>query len=199
MIKDLVFNDALERRLHSLMSHPSESERFLLFFGEPGSGKTTFAKRFAQQFSTEDYYFPMNETGLSEKLFETINKLATYTAFCEDDERPFKRVIILDEFHNISRNKQDKFKTLYDEVDSDVRIIYVLNTELRKKSLSDILSPAMRSRCDAIDFNVREKDKESYFEKIKHLYPYLRRNDVLANIHDHRKLNRLNKNAHLML
>lgn len=197
LFNDLVFNDALARRLSLLINQPTRLPKFVVFFGEPGTGKTTFAKRYANYVASDVSYTPVSENTLSAKEFDAIRDRLRSASLFDNDDKPFSRVQVIDEFHNISKNKQDKFKTFHDELRDNQRFIFVLNTEARKKSLPDVMSPAMMSRCFAIDFNVPHEDKASYYEKIKHLYPYLRRTDILANIHDHRKLSDLNSIAEL--
>ena len=76
--------------------------------------------------------------------------------FDEDDTKHFSRLFIIDEFHNLSLNKQDKFKTIHDRLDDGMRFIFILNTDGRagvRGRLHHRMSPAMLSRCFPFSFD----------------------------------------------
>lgn len=200
-----VVTDELEAKLLRLINNPDCLPTFTVLYGEPGIGKTTFAKWFANENSTHHRYFAINESGLDKKVWEDI---ASYfrsglLRYEDEEERSIGKLVVIDEFHNAHRNAQDRFKTLYDELDNrpnnDQRVIFVMNTDSRvaNKQIHDLLSPAMYSRMYRLSFDVPERCVDEIVEKSKRLYPDLPENQIRALLPDHRQLQRLQKFAKL--
>ena len=123
-----VFHNELEAKLLRLVDRSDRLPPFIILYGEPGTGKTSFAKWFAEEYASCMNYFPINETGLNKEVWHKISRCHT-TASLYDEGKPISRLVILDEFHNATRNQQDKFKTLYDQIserDIGDRFIFVL-------------------------------------------------------------------------
>ena len=187
-----VFHNELEAKLLRLVDRSDRLPPFIILYGEPGTGKTSFAKWFAEEYASCMNYFPINETGLNKEVWHKISRCHT-TASLYDEGKPISRLVILDEFHNATRNQQDKFKTLYDQIserDIGVQFIFVLNTNARVvgKQIHDLLSPAMYSRMYRLSFDVPERLVDEVVEKSKRLYPGLSENEIRATLPDHRQL-----------
>ena len=199
-----VFTDELEAKLRRLIDRPERLPPFTVLYGEPGIGKTTFAKWFADENATDARYFPINETGLDKKVWERIEALTLYASLpLDEEEKTISRIAIIDEFHNAHKNHQDRFKTLYDYLEStpenDARLIFIMNTDSRvaNKQIHNLLSPAMYSRMYRLPFDVPERCVDEIVEKSKRLYPDLPETQIRAFLPDHRQLKRLQQFAEL--
>lgn len=198
-----VFTDELEAKLFRLIDQPEFLPTFTVLYGEPGIGKTTFAKWFAEEHSTNSRYFAINESGLDKNVWEDIASTFRSAAFRlqNQEEKAITKLVIIDEFHNASKNAQDRFKTLYDSLeatpDNDERIIFIMNTDSRvaNKQIHDLLSPAMYSRMYRLSFDVPERCVDEIVDKSKRLYPDLSENQIKALLPDHRQLQRLQRFA----
>ena len=200
-----VFTDELETKLLRLIDKPKCLPTFTVLYGESGIGKTTFAKWFAKENATYSRYFPINESGLDKKVWADIESTFRNARLPlqDEEERTISKLVIIDEFHNAPKNAQDRFKTLYDSLDSrpdnDQRVIFVMNTDSRvaNKQIHDLLSPAMYSRMYRLSFDVPKRCVDEIVEKSKRLYPDLPENQIRALLPDHRQLQRLQKFAKL--
>ena len=199
MFNNYVFPDRLEKTLTGLVERTEVFGGFVSFYGEPGIGKTSFAKKFGENYFNDVMYVPCNEEGLPKKDWENLlSRLRSVNIFGEEANK-MNRLFIIDEFHNLPRNKQDKFKTLFDRLGKDDFFIFIFNTDGNKgKSVSHFLSQAMKSRCKNISFDVRSCENEEVLEKAISLYQHLDKDLVNDLLPDHRQLQRENQLAELI-
>jgi len=197
LIGDYILATDIERKLCDLGKHPTKLPAFSVFYGEPGTGKTSVAKRFGKLFSGQTNYYPVNESGLPEKEWGEIknNYNGSTLPIGDDDEKVLRKVYILDEFHNLPRKKQERFKTIYDDLPDDVRFIFVLNTEGNRKRLHHFLSPAMMSRCHPYCFDVPVSEVDEVVTKAQLVYQNLTMEKIKCLLPDHRLLERENRFA----
>jgi replication-associated recombination protein RarA len=199
MFNNYVFPDRLEKTLTALVERTEVFGGFVSFYGEPGIGKTSFAKKFGENYFNDVMYVPCNEEGLPKKDWENLlGRLRSVNIFGEEANK-MNRLFIIDEFHNLPRNKQDKFKTLFDQLKKDNLFIFIFNTDGNKgKGVDNFLSPAMKSRCKNISFDVRSCENEEVLEKAISLYQHLDKDLVNDLLPDHRQLQRENQLAELI-
>ena len=198
IFKDLVLPDGL-KRLGLLLDNPELIPPFTLFYGEPATGKTTVANRIASQLAGSSYYIPCNETGLSNGDWDKIQSFDQYSLE-RDETKPLEKVYIIDEFHNCSSSKQDRFKTIYDTFEScerlkGVKFIFIMNLEAggRRVALESKLSHAMRSRMvEKVNFDVRMDEVESMMDSYRLAYGNLDDLQIRGLMPDHRRLQREN-------
>ncbi|MBT5197336.1 MAG: hypothetical protein HOM06_07245 [Gammaproteobacteria bacterium] len=53
LVENYVFTNALKETLFRIEMEPEKMPKFLVFFGEPATGKTTFAKTFANNMACD--------------------------------------------------------------------------------------------------------------------------------------------------
>jgi len=201
LLNGLVFTKEHEERMLSLIRNPKEFPRFLVFYGEPGTGKTTMARRFAKEFAHDEVYLPMNEVDLSSVWKSRIQNALMTMPIVNDysESKEFDRVFIIDEFHNVSVNKQNRFNTIIERCYDRMLFIFVLNTDATKSSevLSKRLSPAMRSRCCAFNFNMTNSESIALLSKAEEVFKNLSRDQIKRYLPDFRKIEQENRIAGL--
>jgi replication-associated recombination protein RarA len=199
IIDNYVFPDRVEKILNLLVERTDLFNGFASFYGEPGIGKTSFAKKFGENYFNDVMYVPCNEEGLPKKDWDNLLKRLRSVNLFGGEANKMNCLFIIDEFHNLPRNKQDKFKTLFDRLGKDDFFIFIFNTDGNKgKSVSHFLSQAMKSRCKNIQFDVRSCENEEVLEKAISLYQHLDKDVVNDLLPDHRQLQRENQLAELL-
>lgn len=205
ILDGLVLSETLERQLRLLEKYPEKFPKFLVFHAEPGVGKTTVAKRLADKLATDVAYLPVNESGVNKEFFERVIKKRLHSVtldnFTEGDcSKRYSRIFIIDEFHNVAKSQQDKFKTIYDLQHSDVKFIFVLNTDFKKKKfLHHVLTPPMISRCKSFNFDVSENEKEQLLDRAEKVFPHLDRQTLSRLFPDYRSMAQENELASLFV
>ena len=205
ILDGLVLSETLERQLRLLEKYPEKFPKFLVFHAEPGVGKTTVAKRLADKLATDVAYLPVNESGVNKEFFEKVIKKRLHSVtlddFTEGDcSKRYSRIFIIDEFHNVAKSQQDKFKTIYDLQHSDVKFIFVLNTDFKKKKfLHHVLTPPMISRCKSFNFDVSENEKEQLLDRAEKVFPHLDRQTLSRLFPDYRSMAQENELASLFV
>lgn len=200
-IDQFIFTDRLRGELQVLRTYPEllQLTPVLCFHGEPGVGKTSFAKLLCAELCADTQYFPMNERSLKNGFIEDqIKPLLRTRPIVNANEGNISRGIILDEFHNLSKKDQDRFKVVLDDV-TDCLVVICLNTE-QDKPLSNRLTPPILSRVHHIDFNTAKGDEDELYElvsKVKDKFPMLSATKVLGWLPDMRRIFREGKMSEL--
>lgn len=203
LLENMMLTPLLEKQLTALIEQPKKFPRFLVFHGEPGTGKTSFARQFAQLNAVHETYIPVNEIKLNQVWEKEIEVPLHTKAISFDDvesEKPFDRIFVIDEFHNISTNQQDRFKTVFDRLNKRTLFIFVLNTDARKPSevLSRKLSSAMYSRCYEFNFDIPKIQCAQLIPKAQKVFPNLTVEQIKALMPDFRKMTQENEVASLV-
>ena len=180
-IDDFIFSKKLRSKLQFLIDNPEKMPRVLCFYGNPGNGKTTFAKYLASKISKEVHYYDSNSFKMdgtsSSAILKSINesyRTVSIYEFVEGNEylkdRPFNRAFIIDEFHNSSAQTQDGYKIAVEEISKTGSIfIFILNTD-EKETYEKRVTPAMRSRFYDIKFDLDDYQIDEVCELVKSKY-----------------------------
>lgn len=190
---DLIFTPTLKRRLSLMVEKPSLFPEYSVLYGEPATGKTTFAKRYGELVANTVTYIPCNETGLSNDVWDNLQRsLHSIDLSNIGETKPLSRLYIFDEFHNVSTNKQDRFKTIHDDLPEDIKFFFIVNTDAKsrnKRRVDQVLSGAMNSRCrNQLCFDYRRDEFDLLLDDLKGLYPHLSENQIVGLFPDHRRL-----------
>ena len=179
---NFIFPEKLRSKLQFLIDNPEKMPRVLCFYGNPGNGKTTFAKYLALSIAKEVQYYDSNrfkaEGKASNSILRSINdscRTIPMYEFIEGYEhlknKPFNRAFIIDEFHNSSDQTQDSYKIAVEEISKNSSIfIFILNTD-EKETYEKRVTPAMRSRFYDIKFDLEVHQIDEVFGLVKNKYP----------------------------
>ena len=119
LFENFIFTDRLTKQLKGLVERPDilRITPILCFHGRPGVGKTSFGKLLMNHLCNDPQYFPMNERSLRNNFIEEkIRPLIRTVSLLGDGGKVFPRGIFLDEFHNLTKKDQERFKVVFDEV-----------------------------------------------------------------------------------
>ena len=191
---EFIFHGELRKRLEWLLKNPEKIPSPLCFYGEPGIGKTSFAKYLAECVAGDTNYVDMNEYKVngasSDKLLVTIKRIAAANSLTAKDA-VWRRAIILDEWHNASHSQQDAYKVPFESYVGDNKTLFILclNTS-RRKGIDDVLSSAIKSRCHAISFNTKVSQLAELKGLVMSKFPQLQEAHVMTMLPDMRQIQR---------
>jgi len=191
-LNDFILFPRLEKELKYYLENPTEIDYPLCFYGLPGIGKTTFAR-----YLTSKYSYDVTEYDSSNDMFSIIPDVerrlrgGSLSTFMTDEDKPFNRGIIIDEFHDFTDVRQDKFKKILEKITGpyDCMVVICLNTD-SKNPIEKRMTPAIRSRCDLINFNPSLDDVEPMINQLNEKYPELSRDFLVKTYPDLRKIMR---------
>jgi len=186
-MNNFIFSNELKTELQFLLNNPTKLPSSLCFFGKPGNGKTTFAKFLSKEIGKEVQYYDSNnfkiEGTTSSVILKSINESSRtipLNQFVKGNEtlreKPFDRVFIIDEFHNLTIQTQDGFKVVVEDMSKRNNLfIFILNTDsnIKKETYEKRVSPAMRSRFYSIQFDIKENQIEEVCEIVKQKHPHV--------------------------
>lgn len=169
-VEDFIFTERLKGELQYLRTHPEvikELTPVLCFYGYAGVGKTSFAKLLLDELCGEAnvFYHPMNEGMLKanflEQKIEPLFRRNLGQLLLDGEYKPLATGVILDEFHNLTRKEQDRFKVKFDDVLQSPCIDVVImccnieppESKVKKYHLSQVLTEPILSRVHRINFN----------------------------------------------
>ena len=164
--------------------------KVVVLYGYPGTGKTSFAKLFAETFADQVDYHAMNEhtKDVDSRVFK--NKLLMNRknmSLFQNDSKKFETISILDEFHNISPKQQDTFKVIFENL-REKDLVFVCLNITKDRSLEKQLSEPLKSRSYCINFNVQRREKTSHVDALSKLYPTLKEAELSAWLPDMRRI-----------
>ena len=157
------------------------------FYGLPGSGKTTYAKSLGSRLAHETNYI---DCALKPPTKIEVTDLANASLLpLFDDYKPFDRCIILDEFHNLSPKDQSCYKVQIEANRDRTLYIFCLNVS-EKKLYAKSVEVAIRSRCEAVCFDLQKSEADEHAEKVHRHFPSLTVREIELLLPDMRQVAR---------
>ncbi|MCU4117182.1 replication-associated recombination protein A [Mycoplasma zalophi] len=154
-INDLLLDKEFKELFNKIIEY--KDLRSLIFYGSPGTGKTTIAFILANELSHENNFGYFNAaTDNKNKLIELIEK---------------NRIIIIDEIHRLNKDKQD---ILLPYLENGLITIYATTTE----NPFFKINPALRSRTNIFEL------KKPTVNNMSNYLEYLNNKFQLINIKD---------------
>jgi DNA polymerase III delta prime subunit len=160
-LEDLIIPDRIRTKLNDgVYQH-------LLFFGSPGTGKTSAAKAMCHQFGLEYRYINASDETSVDVIREKITKFCT-TASLTSLEGKLK-VVILDEIDGVSDQFNKALKATMDSFSKNTRFIATTN-HINK------IPEAVLSRFEQINFDfTKEEESEQLKFYMKRVYEIIKK------------------------
>ncbi len=153
---DLVLSERLRNRLKRM--YDTKNVMNMLFYGKPGSGKTTAAKIFTE---SEDFTVITINGSLETSIEEVRTKIQNFATTCSLFNTP--KICFIDEADYLSKNAQAALRGLIEQTSSNCRFIFTAN-DLSK------IHPALCSRLYQVCFDLTAsqigKALESYTARV---------------------------------
>ena len=190
---DFIFNDELKTQLKWLLDNTKKIPPVLCFYGFSGNGKSSFARFLSKEVGTTAHYFDMNRycaNGNSfGKMLEDITFAISQGSVFGNYNKTWKRVIILDEFHNATSRQQDTLKTILESHSRNNNCLFILCLNVKTGGyLEDEITPAIVSRVHPISFNTKITDISELKQSVIDKFPMLKIEDIEKHLPDLRRI-----------
>ncbi|AWX69676.1 replication-associated recombination protein A [[Mycoplasma] anseris] len=154
LLKDFLGDENLKKLFQFIIEN--NDFRSFIFYGKPGTGKTTISYILANQLNVSFDYF----NAAIDKKEDLIKKIE------------LNKILIIDEIHRLNKDKQD---ILLPYLENDLITIYATTTENPYFKLN----PALRSRCHIIE--IQQPSPEIIVQRLKQINQECNHNLNLTN------------------
>jgi len=191
---DFIFSNETTKKLKFFVDNPQKMPKVVCFYGQYGTGKTSFAKYFASNFAYNKLYIDAANDSLKEIVDKFTSFVVTKHLYFEHDERPISKVLIIDEIHNLRKNDFDKLKIPFEKYteNGNVKFILCANCEAGK-NIRETLTQAIYSRTHPVSFDIQKYELGEIVEKAKLKYTHLTEREIRNTLPDFRTLKRKNE------
>lgn len=182
-MNDFILHTELKQHLQTIIDHSDRLGGVLCFHGLPGCGKTLFSTYYSHLVAREVHTFDANshlfDKSSASNILKTITEIVRTTSLAQfsDDYNQngiWDRCFVIDEFHNLSSSRQDAYKISLEKLSQQHNVLFILIVNTSKdKPLSKVLTPAILSRCQSVDFDIKTKHYQEVTAIIKNRYPEL--------------------------
>lgn len=195
---DFIFHKALKAELNFLIENSHKLDGVLCFHGLAGCGKTTFAKYYSHLVSKEVHLYDASShlfdkgsaSNILKKINETGRSLSEFTDEVRYNTDAFwSHCFIIDEWSNLSASRQNAYKVTLERVSKKMNALFILIINTSKNSpISKVLTPAILSRCQTVDFDIKQKHYAEVTQMIKKRYPALDESYIKRSLPDLRQI-----------
>lgn len=199
MKKKFIFVDEIQQQLEFFLRDPNSIPNPLCFWGEPGTGKTTFAKFLGgYATSTEQdgdmcFHFDMSALRTNTQCDKMAENIEAYLRYSYHSIRyKWHRCVILDEWHDIPYNQQGKFKVPLDRwTCRDMHLVILCLNASNEDQLKALVPPPILSRCHLICFNTEPIQKKELIDLANKRFPMCNRSKIETLLPDIRKIEKI--------
>ena len=195
---DFIFHKALKAELNFLIENSHKLGGVLCFHGLAGCGKTTFAKYYSHLVSKEVHLYDASshifDKGSASNILKQINEtgrsLSEFTDGGKYNADAFwSHCFIIDEWSNLSASRQNAYKVTLERVSKEMNALFILivNTS-KEKPLKKTITPAILSRCQTIDFDIKKQHLDEVTELVKERYSMLDEEYIRKTLPDMRQI-----------
>ncbi len=181
-MEQFIFHSDLKKELTFLIENSHKLDGVLCFHGKAGCGKTTFSNYFAHLVSKEVHVFDASshlfDKGSASNILKKINETGRSLAGFADDHYNangfWDHCFIIDEWCNLSVSRQNAYKVTLERVSKQLNALFILiiNTS-QNKTVDKVLTSAILSRSQTVNFDINKKDFSEVSELIKERYSVL--------------------------
>lgn len=156
MLHALNLEPNVESMLQRMIENSSISN--LLFYGKPGTGKTTTARIIMKAINADVYELNGSIIASDQSMIKQIENFATSASFID-----LPKICFIDEADYLSMKVQASLRNLIERVSSNCRFIFTANNDNR-------LHAAIQSRFTRVNFDDMLFDYSSVIEKMTKHY-----------------------------
>ena len=194
-MKDFIFHSSLKLELEQIISAGAVHTPVLCFWGAWGVGKSSFASYLSKTLASETIAYDCTVRSQSNILKDIEDRCRSTSLFCldNDDDKQFQRCFILDEFQSLTTTTKNSFKLPLERLTASEKVLFIIICNATTKSLSEVLTRAIRSRCHCINFDVPKTEINEVVELVLERYPNLKSDYVKQTLPDFRQIVRAGK------
>lgn len=194
-MKDFIFHNSLKSELEQIITTGARHTPVLTFFGAYGIGKSSFASHLNQMLANEVVSYDCTIRS-QPAILKDIEERCRSTSLCcldNDDKKKYDKCFVLDEFQSLTTTTKNSFKLPLEELTESGKVLLIIICNATTKTLSEVLTRAIRSRCHCINFDVPKTEINEVVQQVLERYPNLTTEFIKQALPDLRQIVRAGK------